>query len=93
MGVPKIPAKIFIFEEILKGTFQLSVEHSIFHLKFMSVCVAAPFLFKPCSSYHSRFGMLPGTKSIYISAASLQELKELGKYEYFFRVYHNNETD
>ena len=24
---------------------------------------------------------------------SLQELKELGKYEYFFRVYHNNETD
>ena len=37
--------------------------------------------------------MLPGTKSIYILTASLQELKELGKYEYFFRVYHNNETD
>ena len=31
------------------------------------------------------------TKSIYISIASLPELKELGKYEYFFRVYHNNE--
>ena len=32
-------------------------------------------------------------KSIYISTASLQELTELGKYECFFRVYHNNETD
>ena len=31
------------------------------------------------------------TKSIYISIASLPELKELGKYGYFFRVYHNNE--
>ena len=31
------------------------------------------------------------TKSIYISIASLPELKELGKYEYFFRVYHDNE--
>ena len=41
MGVPTIPAKILIFEEILKGTFQLSVEHSIFDLEFMSVCVAA----------------------------------------------------
>ena len=30
-------------------------------------------------------------KSIYISIAFLQELKELNKYEYFFRVYHNNE--
>ena len=28
---------------------------------------------------------------MYISIASLQELKELGKYEYFFKVYHNNE--
>ena len=93
MGVPKIPAKIFIFEEILKGTFQLSVEHSIFHLEFMSVCVAALLLFKTCSSYYSGFGMLPGRKSIYISAASLKELKKLGKYEYFFRVYHNSETD
>ena len=74
MGVPKIPAKIFIFEEILKGTFQLSAEHSIFHLEFMSV------LFKPCSSYYSGFGMLPGRKNIYISAASLQELKKPGKY-------------
>ena len=37
--------------------------------------------------------MLPGIKSIYISAASLQELNELGKYEYFFRVYNNNEAD
>ena len=33
------------------------------------------------------------TKSMYISTASLQELKEPGKYESFFRVYHNNETD
>ena len=41
MGVPKTPAKIFIFEEILKGTIQLSDEHSIFHLEFMSVYVAA----------------------------------------------------
>ena len=47
MGVPKLPAKIFHFEEILKGTFQLSVEHLIFHLELMSVCVAA---LKPCSS-------------------------------------------
>ena len=31
------------------------------------------------------------TKSIYISIASLQKLKEPGKYEYFFKVYHNNE--
>ena len=43
VGVPKIPDKIFIFEEILKGTIQLSVDHSIFHLEFMSVCVAALF--------------------------------------------------
>ena len=34
-----MPAKIFIFEEILQGTFELSIEHSIFHLEFMSVCV------------------------------------------------------
>ena len=32
---------LFIFEEILKGTFQLSIEHSIFRLEFMSVYVAA----------------------------------------------------
>ena len=38
MGVPN---KILIFEEILKRTFQLSVEHSIFHLEFMPVCFAA----------------------------------------------------
>ena len=63
MGVPKIPAKIFIFEEILKGTFQLSVEHSIFLLEFMSVCVAALLLFKPCSSYYSGFRMLPGQEA------------------------------
>ena len=62
MGVPKIPTKIFIFEEILKGTFQLSVEHSMFHLELMSVCVAV-LLFKPCSSYYSGFGMLPGQKA------------------------------
>ena len=30
--------------------------------------------------------MLPGTKSIYVSTASLQELKELGKYEYFLNL-------
>ena len=63
MGVPKIPAKTFIFEEILKGTFQLSVEYSIFHLQFMSVCVAALLLFKPYSSYYSGFGMLAGQKA------------------------------
>ena len=66
MGVPKTPAKIFIFEEILKGTFQLSTEHSIFHLQFMSVtlsvCVTALLLFKPGPSYYSGFGMLPGQK-------------------------------
>ena len=56
VGVPKIPAKICIFEEIREAIFQLSVEHSIFHLKFMSV-VTALSLFKPCSSYYSRFGM------------------------------------
>ena len=56
-------------------------------------CTSPRCCFEPCSSYCSGFGMLPGTKSIYISTASLQELKELGKYEYFFRVYHNNETD
>ena len=39
MGVPKIPTKIFIFEEILKGTSQLSVEHSIFHLELIYVGV------------------------------------------------------
>ena len=94
-GFKKIPAKVLIFEEILKETFQLSIEHSIFYLEFMSVCVAALLLSKPCSSYYSGFGILPGTKSIYISTASLQELKELGtcKYEYLFGVYHNNETD
>ena len=59
-------------QDILKGTFQLSVEHSIFHLEFMSVYVAALL-------FYSGFGMLPGTKSTYISTASLQELKELGK--------------
>ena len=64
MGVPKIPAKIFIFEEILKGTFQLSVEHSIFHLEFMSVCVAALLLFKPCSLL-LRIWDVARTKSIY----------------------------
>ena len=37
VGVPKIPAKIFIFEETHKAISQLSVEHSIFHLEFMSV--------------------------------------------------------
>ena len=48
---------------VLKGTFQLSVEHSIFHLEFyMSVCVTALLLFKPYSSYYSGFGMLPGQK-------------------------------
>ena len=57
MGVKEIPAKIFIFKEILR-----------------SWDVAR-------------------TKSIYISSASLRELKELGDYEYFFRVYHNSETD
>ena len=31
------------------------------------------------------------TKSIYISVSSLPELKELGNYECFFRVYHNSE--
>ena len=63
VGVAKIPAKIFIFEEILKITFQLSIEHSIFHLEFMSVCVAALLLFKPCSSYYSGFGIFLGQKA------------------------------
>ena len=56
-------------------------------------CTSPCCCFKPCSSYYSGFGMLSGTKSIYISTASSQELKELGKYEYFFGVYHNNEAD
>ena len=43
--------------------------------------VTALLLFKPCSSYYSGFGMSPGQKAcIYISTASLPELKELGKY-------------
>ena len=93
MGVPKIPAKIFIFEEILKGTFQLSVKHSIFHLEFMSVCVAALLLFKPCSSYYSGFGMLPGQKHIHFNCFLTRTKSQLDEYGYFFGVYHNNETD
>ena len=84
MGVPKIPAKIFIFEEILKGTFQLSVEH---YFSFgVYDCTSPRCCFKHCSSYYSGFGMLSGTNSIYISTSCLQELKELGKHEYFFRI-------
>ena len=56
-------------------------------------CTLPRCCFKPCSSYHSGFGVLSGTKNMYSSTASLQELKELGKYEYFFGVYHNSETD
>ena len=56
-------------------------------------CTSSRCCFKPCSSYYSGFGVLSGPKSIYISTASLQELKEVGKYEYLFRVYHNNETN
>ena len=87
MGVPKIPAKIFIFEEILKGTFQLSVEHLTFHLE---LCRCASPRCCCLNSVHHITQDLEccQDKSIYISTASLQELKELGKYEYFFRVYH-----
>ena len=53
--------------------------------------VAVLLLLKPCLSYYSEFGMSPGQKALCISNASLQKLKELAKYEYFFRVYHNNE--
>ena len=85
MGVPKIPAKICIFKEIREAIFQVSVEHSIFHLEFMPM-VEALLLFKPCSSYYSGFGSgCCQEKRICISTASLQELKELGNYEYFFR--------
>ena len=58
----KVPVKICIFEEIREAIFQLSVEHSIFHLEFMSV-VAALLLFKTCSSYCSGFGMSSGQKA------------------------------
>ena len=58
----KDPAKICIFEEILEAIFQLSVEHLIFHLEFMSA-VAALLFFKPGSSYYSGFGMSPGQKA------------------------------
>ena len=37
VGVPKILAKICIFEGIGEEIFQLSVEHSVFHLKFISL--------------------------------------------------------
>ena len=81
-GFQKIPAKVFIFEEILKGTFQLSAEHSIVDLEFMSVCVSALLLFKHCSFYYSGFGMFPGTKSIYISTASLRLSQQLNRLRY-----------
>ena len=70
--------------------FPLNIQFFIWSL---CRCTSPRCCFKHCSSYHSGFGMLSGTESIYISTASLQELKELGKYKYFFRVYHNNETD
>ena len=57
-----IRAKICIFEKLFKAIFQLSVEHSVFHLEFMSV-VGALLLFKPCSSYYSGSGMSPGQKA------------------------------
>ena len=41
VGVLKIPAKICIFEAI----FQLSAEHSIFHLEFISVVAVVQTLF------------------------------------------------
>ena len=69
VGVPKIPAKILIFEQRLKGTFQLSVEHLIFDLEFVGVRRCA-VVCKPCSL--PRIGDVARTKSKYISTASLQ---------------------
>ena len=73
--------KICIFEEIPEAIFQLSVEQSFFHLVFMSVvAVVVQQLHHTTQDYGCR-----QEKRKYISIASLQELKELGKCEYFFR--------
>ena len=77
-------AKICIFEEILEEIFQLSVEHSFGVYVGGRRAVVAQTLF----IILLRIWDVARTKSIYISIGSL---KELGKYEYFFRVYHNNE--
>ena len=92
MGVPKIPAKIFIFEEILKGTFQLSVERSIFHLEFMSVYVAALLFLTLFIIFLRIWDVARNKKHIHFNCF-LTRTKRASKYEYFFRVYHNNETD
>ena len=60
---------------------------------YVSVCRRAVVL-NPVHYITQDLGCCQEQKAYtYISTASLQELKELGKYEYFFRVYHNNETD
>ena len=67
MGVPKIPAKILIFEEILKGTFQLSVEHSIFRFEFMSVCVATLLFLNPVHRITQDWGCCQDKKHIHFN--------------------------
>ena len=79
----------------LVSAFQLTFNFPLnnqFFIWCLCQCTPPRCCFRPCSPYYSGFGMLSGTKCIHISTASLQELKEPGKYEYFFRVYHNNET-
>ena len=83
VGIPKIPAKLCIFQETHKAISQLSVENSIFHMEFMSVVavvVQALFIIL------LKIWDVARKKRKYISIASLQELKELGKYEYFLNV-------
>ena len=81
VGVTKIPAEICIFEETCKAISELSIEPSIFHLKLMSVvAVVVQTLFIVLLKIWD----VTRRKRKYISIASLQELKELGRYEYFF---------
>ena len=72
--------KIGILKETGKAVYQLSIEHSIFHLESVSGAVVVQSLF---------FILLKiwnfTRKRTYIAIASLQELKQPSKYEYFFR--------
>ena len=54
------------FKEILKAIFQFSVEHSIFHLEFMSV-VAELLLFKPFHHITQDLGWRQDKKHIHFN--------------------------
>ena len=80
--LPKIPSKICIIKEIREAIFQLSVGHSIFHLEFLSVVdVVAQTLFIMLL----KIWEVTRKERNYILITFLQELKELGWYEYFFQ--------